>query len=135
MTFTYSATNSATRDKVRRKIGDTQAGNPVFQDEELDAMLDENTSDVLLTAATAFREMAGRAARGAVIITLPGLSLSRVSQPDILLKMAAECEEQAKQRAEPDSICLDLQTDQLLAVSSGELDMNYDFTQTEATEP
>lgn len=131
MTFTYSATTPSTRDKVRRKIGDTQSANRVFEDEEIDSMLSEQSGDVLLACATACREMAARAARGAVILTLPGMSISRVSQPDILLKMADAFEEEAIQRAEPDSKVLVPQTDELLDVSTGRLDFDFDYTETE----
>lgn len=132
MSFTYTATNPSTRDQVRRKIGDTQAQNPVFQDEEIDAMLSEQSGDVLLACASAFREMASRSARAAVTLTLPGLSISRASQYKAFLEMADSLEQEAMQRAEPDSKVLVPQTDELLDVSTGRLDFDYDYTETEA---
>ncbi len=42
MAFTYSATNLTTDlAKVRRLIGDTDSANPLFTDEELDFIIDE----------------------------------------------------------------------------------------------
>jgi hypothetical protein len=131
MGFSYAPKNPAARDKVRRKIGDTQAANPVFQDEELDAILVEASGDVLMAAATACREMAQRAALGAVIVTLPGVTISGVSQPGIFLDMADRYEREAFQRAEPDQVTLRPETDDLIDTSLGRQDVDLDFATSE----
>jgi len=55
MAFTYSDTLSTDRDMVRFLIGDTDSAYWLFQDEELDALLNEFGADVYKAAGWALR--------------------------------------------------------------------------------
>jgi hypothetical protein len=64
MTWTYSGDPTlSTRDQVRFLIGDTNSSTPIFQDEEIDWLLTQNTN-VYLAAASA----ADAAASGVVAV-------------------------------------------------------------------
>lgn len=127
MAFTYTIGAAATlRDSLRRKIGDTKQANPIFQDEELDAILAERSSSLRLSAATCFREMAARAARGAVFINLPGLSLSKISLPAAFHELADKLEQEAEETAVAAETNVKLETDQLLDVNLGDQDFNFE---------
>jgi hypothetical protein len=52
------------RDEVRFELGDVQAANPLFNDDELDYLLGQHADNVLLTAAHACDILATRFARG-----------------------------------------------------------------------
>jgi len=105
---TYTTTNPSTRDKLRLKIGDTNTSHPIFEDEELDMILADD-SEVLLAAASACRIIAASASRQAVALSLPGVTISKTSVPDKFLAMAESFEAQAEARA--DSTSSNLYTD------------------------
>lgn len=102
MVATYTTTNPSTRDKLRLKIGDTNTSHPIFEDAELDMILEED-SEVLLAAASACRIIAASASRQAVVLSMPGISISKISIPDKFLEMARQFESQAYDRADADT--------------------------------
>lgn len=102
MVATYTTTNPSTRDKLRLKIGDTNTSHPIFEDAELDMILEED-SEVLLAAASACRIIAASASRQAVLLSMPGISISKISIPDKFLEMARQFESQAYDRADADT--------------------------------
>lgn len=95
MTFTYNATWSSARDYVRFQIADTVA--PAhFQDEELDALLLQNSSDPRLAAAAALEAWAAEMARQAISYGVTGFNLNRTKVVDAMLATAKRLREEAK---------------------------------------
>ena len=70
MSFTYDPTTD--RGKVRLYCYDTDSTNYEFEDNEIDAFLEENSESVLLSAADICRVLAIKAAPTAYILKLPG---------------------------------------------------------------
>lgn len=83
---------STDRGKVYLLIGDTSAvvEQQIFQDDQIDALLSMNGSNVWLTAADACRAIAADAARCAIAYTLLGgdASVNRQQVPDKYLALA-----------------------------------------------
>lgn len=102
MTATYNTTSPTDRDRLRLKIGDTNTSHPIFEDEELDMILADD-SEVLLAAASACRIIAASASRQAVALSLPGVTISKTSIPDKFLAMADAFEKQAETGATADT--------------------------------
>ena len=73
MTATYTAGVSA-RDNVRLLIADTDVTNAVFEDEELDALLVLESSNVLRTAAMALETIASSQVQVLKVIRLMDLT-------------------------------------------------------------
>lgn len=96
MTWTYSASSSA-RDYVRLLVFDTDSTNQIFQDEELDIFLSQNSNDSRLAAAQALEALASKYARSAISYSVTGFSLNRGNVADALLKRAQALREEAKQ--------------------------------------
>ena len=103
MTATYNTSSPTDRDRLRLKIGDTNMQFPIFTDLELDMFLDDEP-DVLLAAAACCRSIATSRARQAVMLTLPGVTISKTSIPATYSDMADAFEKQAVQRAAPTSV-------------------------------
>tara|TARA_R100000655_G_scaffold85285_1_gene124943 strand:+ start:25099 stop:25548 length:450 start_codon:yes stop_codon:yes gene_type:complete len=55
MSWSYDASLSTNRDKVRLKIGDIDTADQLLSNETLDALLTEHNSDILLTSISAVR--------------------------------------------------------------------------------
>ena len=102
MTATYNTSSPTSRDKLRLKIGDTNTSHPIFEDEELDMFLDED-GEVLLAAASACRAIAASSAKQAVFLSMPGISISKISVPDKFLELARVFETQAETGATADT--------------------------------
>lgn len=102
MTATYNTTSPTDRDRLRLKIGDTNTSHPIFEDEELDMILDED-AEVLLAAASACRAIAASSAKQAVFLSMPGISISKISVPDKFLELARVFETQAETGATADT--------------------------------
>ena len=78
MAATYTAGASA-RDNVRLLIADTDASNAVFEDEELDALLVLESSNVLRTAAMALETIASSQVQVLKVIRLMDLTTDGAS--------------------------------------------------------
>lgn len=76
MSFTYNATWSTSRDYIRFQIADT-ASPGHFQDEELDALLNQWSGDPRLAAAAALDAWAAEYARQAISYGVTGFNLNR----------------------------------------------------------
>lgn len=97
MTWTYTTPYTSTRDYVRFLIQDTDSTNQIFQDEELDNLLTQNSSDPRLAAAEALEALAGKYARNAVNWSVTGFSLNRTQVYRALLDRAKTLREEAAQ--------------------------------------
>jgi hypothetical protein len=90
MTWTYTTSPLGTRDFVRLMVSDTDSTNPIFQDEELDALLSRNSGDPRLAAADALDALANKYAMNAISYSVTGFSMNRTA-------IAAQLRSQAKQ--------------------------------------
>lgn len=93
MTFTYSL--SQPRGQVRLLIKDTVIGTAVFTDEELDALLLMEASNVKRSAALALETMASNDAYVLKVVKLLDITTDGARVSDALLKRAAELRAQA----------------------------------------
>ena len=82
MSFTYTQPWASTRDYVRFLVGDTNAANAVFDDEELDSLVATWSGDARLAAAEALDALAALYARGAIMYQITGSSASGGFQMD-----------------------------------------------------
>lgn len=96
MTWTYTAGGS-TRDYIRLLILDTDSTNQIFQDEELDVFLAQNSSDARLAGAQALESLASKYARNSISYSITGFSLDRRAIVRDLLDRAAKLREDALQ--------------------------------------
>lgn len=103
MTFTYDIAGAALRDKLRLHIGDTggEAAKFVFHDEELDTLLALDESDLLVASARACRIMATDAAKRAIMLTMPGVTITSTEISRRYMELADKYEAQAAQRVQP----------------------------------
>lgn len=92
MSYTYDVSN--TRGKVRLLTGDITVDLPiyrtnyVFEDADIDALLDLNSEDVWAATADACRRLAADEVLGAVRLSLNGMSLDKTQVPKYWLDMA-----------------------------------------------
>ncbi len=93
MTFTYVLTQP--RGQVRLLIKDTVIGTAVFTDEELDALLLMEASNVKRSAALALETMASNDAYVLKVVKLLDITTDGARVSDALLKRAAELRAQA----------------------------------------
>jgi len=82
VSFTYTQPWASTRDYVRFLVGDTNAANAVFDDEELDSLVATWSGDARLAAAEALDALAALYARGAIMYQITGSSASGGFQMD-----------------------------------------------------
>tara|TARA_R110000824_G_scaffold169764_1_gene346895 strand:+ start:318 stop:764 length:447 start_codon:yes stop_codon:yes gene_type:complete len=70
MAWSYSDSLSTTRDRVRLNIGDTNTNDQILPNETIDALLTENSDDVLITTISCVRAIIAKysreLARGAI---------------------------------------------------------------------
>lgn len=132
MTFTYNAKSPSSRDKVRLLIGDVNENRYVFENEELDTLLELNSSDLLLTAAGACRVIATAASKQAIALSLPGATLTKSQISAAYHAAADKYEEQAKQRAVTGGDFAEVytSTDQWLDAIIGRGDIEFDLAGT-----
>ena len=88
MSFSYNLPHQTARDLVRFFVQDTSASAPLFQDEELDALLADNANDPRYAAADALEAYAGLLARNAIRYSVTGFSLDRTALVNQLLASA-----------------------------------------------
>lgn len=94
MAFTYDPTTS--RGRVRLLVRDTVEADAIFTDAEVDALLSLSGSDVWLAAASAYRALAGDAARVAVAYQILGeLNIDRKTIADKMNAIADKLETRA----------------------------------------
>jgi len=94
MSFTYDPTTE--RGKVRLLIHDTDANSYEFEDDEIDAFLEQNSDSVWLAAADACRSLAVKSTPTAFILSIPGaIELDKKQIAKIYLQMAREYETRA----------------------------------------
>lgn len=93
MAFTYVLTTD--RGKVRLLIPDNNATTYVFEDEEIDAFLELEQSNVHRGAALALETMASNEAYTLKVIKLLDLQTDGAKTSDALLKRAAQLRKQA----------------------------------------
>lgn len=96
MTATYTAGVSA-RDNVRLLIADTDVTNAVFEDEELDALLVLESSNVLRTAAMALETIASSQVQVLKVIRLMDLTTDGAAVSRELRARAKELRARADQ--------------------------------------
>lgn len=99
MVFTYNAKSPSNRDKVRLLIGDTNESRFIFEDEELNTLLEMHGSDLFLTAAGACRVVATGASKQAIFLAMPGVTITKAQIVDKYHTAAEKYEEMAMQRA------------------------------------
>lgn len=75
MSWSYLAGSGSSRDRVRFKLGDTNAADQLLQDEEIDDLIVEHVN-VLLAAAHGAEAIASRLARDATLIQVADVSES-----------------------------------------------------------
>jgi len=97
MTWTYVQPWATGCDYVRYLIQDTDTANQIFQDEELDSLLTNNSSDPRLAAAEALEALASKYARGAIVYSVTGFSMNRTHVVDALLTRAGRLRDAAAQ--------------------------------------
>jgi len=104
MSYTYNT--STDRGLVRLYIRDTTHAEPpiqgkdyVFTDAEIDAFLDQNSSDVWAAAADACRTLAADEILGALRLKLNGFEIDREKVPNYWLKLAEGYDKKAKDGA------------------------------------
>jgi hypothetical protein len=88
MTFSYSMVNPSALDKLRLFIGDTNASTFVFEDEELQILLDGVAGDVQSARAGAIEILAIDAARRAIWYRINGFEMDRRSTVNQLLELS-----------------------------------------------
>lgn len=96
MTFTYNLSDAI--GKVRMLIPDRVEGNAVFTDEEIQAYLDMNDSNVRLAAAEALETIASDEAMTLKVISTLDLTTNGASTSDAILRRAELLREQAKEK-------------------------------------
>lgn len=93
MAFSYNPDNATERDKLRLVLGDTDGDDYVFEDSELDIFLNLEGSNLNMAASRACRAIAVNKSKQAMAITLvSGLSIDRISMPDLFLRLAEKFE-------------------------------------------
>lgn len=90
MTWTYTTSPAGVRDLVRLYVNDTDSTNQIYQDEELDMFLGQNSGDPRLAAADALDALANKYAMNAISYSVTGFSMNRTA-------IAAQLRAQAKQ--------------------------------------
>lgn len=96
MTFTYNLANlTDTRSRVRLLLRDTDPDNVIFQDEELDAFLAMNSSNLFRTAALAYEAIAGNEAYVQKVMKLLDVQTDGAKVADSLRAQAARWRAQA----------------------------------------
>ncbi len=93
MTFTYDLGSLA--GQVRLLIGDTDAADPLFQDDEVATFLGIEEDDILLAAALALDVMASTQAMVLKVLTQNGVSTNGAAVAQALRAQAAVLREQA----------------------------------------
>jgi len=105
MTFTYDATTDA--GKVRLIITDVNDANPIFQDDEIQAFLDLNSSSVKRAAASALDTIASKQALVLKVIRLLDLSTDGASTARALREHAGQLRIEANETDAGDGDLLD----------------------------
>lgn len=77
MSFSYDRTSTTTRNIVRLLIGDTEASSAIYEDEEIDRLV-ELESDAYMVAALAFRAKAARFAEKTIAYTIGTTGADRI---------------------------------------------------------
>jgi len=75
MTWAYSTSLAADKDRVRLYIGDTDTNNQQFSDEEINALLTDNADDIFETSAQFCDSLAAKYARSNSL-RIDGFSIS-----------------------------------------------------------
>lgn len=89
MSFTYAGPSNSDRDAVRFTIGDTDEDNYLFEDDELDYLLNEENNSIVGAAAAACEILSTRFARK-VNRTLDGTISESLSQLSKAYKIQAK---------------------------------------------
>lgn len=128
MTYTYDITGASTRDQLRLHIGDTGQGVAkfAFHDEELDSILSLESSDLLMSAARACRILATDAAKRAVMLTVPGVTITATEVSRRYMEMADTFEAQAAARVSPQFATIYGPTDTFFDAITGRGEVDLD---------
>jgi len=81
MTWAYSTSLAADKDRVRLYIGDTDTNNQQFSDEEINALLTDNADDIFETSAQFCDSLAAKYARSNSL-RIDGFSISLDKRSD-----------------------------------------------------
>jgi len=95
MAFSYTAGSTATRDRIRLEIGDTDADRALFQDAEIDDFLAQEGDDIYGSAARACETLAVRFARD-FSFSADGASFQKGSITQMYMAQAKRLRRQAR---------------------------------------
>lgn len=132
MTFTYTTTSPATRDKVRLFVGDTNESRYMFEDEELDTLISEAGGSTYDAAALVCRVIATDRAKQAIFVTLPGVSITKSQIPGIYEARAKAFEDMAARNADADSVSVYTETDTYLDSITGRSNVELELPGSDA---
>ena len=130
MSFSYTAGSTATLDRVRLEIGDTDEDRALFQDAELDDIIVVET-DVLPSAARACEILATRYARE-VDFSADGSSFSKSQASRAYLELAKRLRARARgtstvQAKRKDAYSDDIKSHETQSLTSGRIDRRLDW--------
>lgn len=97
MAFTFDP--GTKRGKVRLLVADTDSGNQIFSDAEIDAFLNLNNNGVLSAAADAARSVAASTAKSAIAyrVLSQALDIDKRQVPEHYRQIASQYETKARQ--------------------------------------
>lgn len=127
MTFTYDGTAASfsTRDTVRLLIADTHPLKHVFSDEELDALIALGPGDAYTSASLALRSYASSKVRQAIMLQLPGMSVTKTEIAKQAMDLADRYELIGESNAVPLEVSMYESTDQFIDAIVGRYNLDF----------